>query len=119
VELLEQSELTYRRTVLLALSEVEDALVALDAEQQRQEAYQEAALAAANAVDLSLSLYSTGVSDFQAVLDAQRSLYSLEDLLAQSQAGETTSLIRLYKALGGGWSVDEDSVGFRDPAAGD
>jgi NodT family efflux transporter outer membrane factor (OMF) lipoprotein len=119
VELLEQSELTYRRTVLVALSEVEDALVALDAEQERQAAYQEAALAAANAVDLSLTLYRAGVSDFQAVLEAQRSLYSLEDLLAQSQAGETTSLIRLYKALGGGWSVDEDTVGFRDPAAGD
>ena len=119
VELLEQSEITYRRTVLVALSEVEDALVALEAEQERRNAYQEAALAAANAVDLSLNLYSTGVSDFQAVLDAQRSLYSLEDLVAQSQAGETASLIRLYKALGGGWEVDEEATDVQDPASGE
>jgi outer membrane protein TolC len=93
--------------------------VALEAEQERRNAYQEAALAAANAVDLSLNLYSTGVSDFQAVLDAQRSLYSLEDLLAQSQAGETASLIRLYKALGGGWEVDEEATDVQDPASGE
>jgi NodT family efflux transporter outer membrane factor (OMF) lipoprotein len=110
VELLEQSEINYRKSVLGALAEVEDALVALRAEQERQDAYQEAALAAANAVELSLNLYRTGISDFQAVLEAQRSLYSLEDLLAQSQAGETTSLIRLFKALGGGWPVDEQSL---------
>jgi NodT family efflux transporter outer membrane factor (OMF) lipoprotein len=115
VELLEQSEINYRKTVLGALSEVEDALVALRAERERQEAYQEATLAAANAVELSLTLYRTGISDFQAVLEAQRSLYSLEDLLAQSQAGETTSLIRLYKAVGGGWFVDEESpIGASD-----
>jgi outer membrane protein TolC len=53
-----------------------------------------------------LDLYSAGISDFQAVLEAQRSLYSFEDLLAQSQAGESASLIRLYKALGGGWSTE-------------
>jgi NodT family efflux transporter outer membrane factor (OMF) lipoprotein len=105
-ELLEQSEINYRRTVLGALSEVEDALVALRSEQEQQEAYDEAAAAAANAVELSLDLYSTGIRDFQSVLEAQRSLYSFEDLLAQSQVGEAASLIRLYKALGGGWSSE-------------
>jgi outer membrane protein TolC len=106
VELLEQSEINYRKTVLGAWAEVEDALAALRAEQERQGAYQEAASAAATAVELSLDLYSAGISDFQAVLEAQRSLYSFEDLLAQSQAGESASLIRLYKALGGGWSTE-------------
>jgi outer membrane protein TolC len=106
VELLEQSELNYRKAVLGAWAEVEDALAALRAEQERQSAYREAASAAATAVELSLDLYSAGISDFQAVLEAQRSLYSFEDLLAQSQAGESTSLIRLYKALGGGWSTE-------------
>jgi NodT family efflux transporter outer membrane factor (OMF) lipoprotein len=106
VELLEQSEINYRKTVLGAWAEVEDALAALRAEQERQGAYQEAATAAATAVELSLDLYSAGISDFQAVLEAQRSLYSFEDLLALSQAEETASLIRLYKALGGGWSAE-------------
>jgi NodT family efflux transporter outer membrane factor (OMF) lipoprotein len=106
VELLEQSEINYRKAVLGAWAEVEDALASLRAEQERQRAYREAASAAATAVDLSLDLYSAGISDFQAVLEAQRSLYSFEDLLAQSQAGESASLIRLYKALGGGWSTE-------------
>lgn len=103
--LLEQSELNYKKTVLAALSEVEDALVAVRSEQERRLAYEAAASAAARAVELSLDLYRTGNRDFQSVLDAQRSLYSFEDLLAQSEAGETASVIRLYKALGGGWQV--------------
>jgi NodT family efflux transporter outer membrane factor (OMF) lipoprotein len=106
VELLEQSEINYKRTVLGALSEVEDALVALRSEQEQQDAYEQAASAASNAVELSLDLYRTGLRDFQSVLEAQRSLYSFEDLLAQSQVGEVASLIRLYKALGGGWSSE-------------
>jgi NodT family efflux transporter outer membrane factor (OMF) lipoprotein len=104
--LLEQSELNYRKAVLGALSEVEDALVALRAEQDRRLAYEAAASAASRAVELSLDLYRTGNRDFQSVLDAQRSLYSFEDLLAQSEAGETVSVIRLYKALGGGWQAE-------------
>jgi outer membrane protein TolC len=78
----------------------------LRSEQEQQDAYEQAASAASNAVELSLDLYRTGLRDFQSVLEAQRSLYSYEDLLAQSQVGEVASLIRLYKALGGGWSTD-------------
>ena len=50
-----------------------------------------------------LELYTSGLGDFLAVLDAQRQLYVNENLLAQSQTVVTTNLIALYKALGGGW----------------
>jgi NodT family efflux transporter outer membrane factor (OMF) lipoprotein len=106
IELLEQAEVNYRRTVLGALSEVEDALVAVRTEGESRIAYEAAAQAAANAMGLSLDLYQSGLSDYQAVLEAQRSLLTFDDMRAQSQAEETTSLIRLYKALGGGWSTE-------------
>ena len=105
-ELLEQAKIHYRRTVLSALAEVEDALVAVRTEGGSRAAYEAAAQAAGHAVDLSLALYREGLSDFQVVLEAQRSQLTFDDLLAQSQAGETASLIRLYRALGGGWSTE-------------
>jgi NodT family efflux transporter outer membrane factor (OMF) lipoprotein len=104
---LDQAEIEYERTVLNALAEVEDALVAVRTNRERRDAYGEAAAAAGQAVTLSLELYSTGVRDFQSVLEAQRSLYSFQDLAAQSEADATTSLVRLYKALGGGWQLDD------------
>jgi outer membrane protein TolC len=52
---------------------------------------------------LSAELYKAGLTDFLSVLDAQRELYSDEDLLAQSRTAQTVNLIALYKALGGGW----------------
>jgi NodT family efflux transporter outer membrane factor (OMF) lipoprotein len=104
-ELLEQAKIHYRRTVLSALAEVEDALVAVRTDGGSRVAYEAAAQAAGRAADLSLDLYRAGLSDFQVVLEAQRSQLTFDDLLAQSQAGETASLIRLYRALGGGWST--------------
>lgn len=106
VALLEQSEIAYERTVLSALAEVEDALVDLRTSGDQQVAYTNAAAAAQRAVDLSLDLYQNGVRDFQSVLEAQRSLYSFQDLQAQSEAGGTASLVRLYKALGGAWPIE-------------
>lgn len=106
VALLEQSEIAYERTVLNALTEVEDALVDLRTTGDQQVAYADAAAAAQRAVDLSLDLYQNGVRDFQSVLEAQRSLYSFQDLQAQSEARGAASLVRLYKALGGAWPIE-------------
>jgi outer membrane protein TolC len=55
------------------------------------------------AVDLAMTLYLAGKSDFLNVLIAQRSLFTTEDALAQSTRTVDTNLIALYKALGGGW----------------
>jgi outer membrane protein TolC len=56
-------------------------------------------------VQLVDTLYRTGLTDFQNVLDTQRSLFEQEDDLAQSEGFVTQDLIRIYKALGGGWSA--------------
>jgi outer membrane protein TolC len=64
----------------------------------------EAVAAQRQSADTAESLYKDGLKDFLYVLDAQRTLFSAEDRLAESRAEVTANLIRLYKALGGGWS---------------
>jgi len=100
----EQALGRYEAAILTALQDVENALVAYASEQQRREALSAAAAAARNAAELARHQYSAGLVDFQVVLDAQRSLLSLEDQLASSHGAVISNLVRLYKALGGGWT---------------
>jgi len=99
----EQALLHYEQAVLLALREVEDVLVALVRNRERAEALERAVEAAKNASLLARQRYSAGVIDFQPVVDTERSVLSLEDSLASTRAEGVFALIRLYKALGGGW----------------
>lgn len=101
----EQALISYQSAVRSALRDVENALAAYAGEQNRQRSLREAVQAATRAVDLATSQYSAGLIDFQAVLDTQRSLLSLQNQLIQSEAAVTSNLARLYKALGGGWDV--------------
>lgn len=100
----EQAEVAYEQTVLNALQDVEDALVALARNGERLEALSIAAESANNAAQLARQRYSAGLIDFQPVLDTQRSVLSVEDSLASARGEGLLALIRLYKSLGGGWS---------------
>lgn len=100
----EQSLFAYEAAVLGALEEVENTLAAYAEEQIRREHLAAAVDAARLAAELADQQYQAGLADFTAVLDAQRSLLSFEDQLALSSGTVTTNLVRLYKALGGGWS---------------
>jgi multidrug efflux system outer membrane protein len=100
---LEQQQATYRATVLTALKEVEDALVALRNTREQLAMLQRAAEAAGNAALLARQRYGSGLIDFQTVLDTQRTLLSAEDGVASAQADDSSNHVRLYKALGGGW----------------
>ncbi|HWD19876.1 MAG TPA: efflux transporter outer membrane subunit [Verrucomicrobiae bacterium] len=99
----DEFSLNYRKTVLTAFQEVENALVAFGREWDHRKALTEAAAENRRAVDLSMQLYTQGATDFLSVLDAQRSLYISETALAQSRQSISTDLVSLYKALGGGW----------------
>lgn len=108
---LEAARLRYEATLLSALREVEDALVALRGNRQRQQSLQIAAGAAQNAALLARQQYASGLIDFQTVLVTQRAQLSAEDSLATARADGLSALVRLYKALGGGWtSMDPDAV---------
>lgn len=99
----EQALFRYEAVLLSALEEVENALVAYAEEQFRREALKRATEAADKAVQLAQDQYKAGLVDFSDVLVAQRSLLNLEDELAISEGTVTGNLVRLYKALGGGW----------------
>jgi NodT family efflux transporter outer membrane factor (OMF) lipoprotein len=100
----EQYLIAYESAVLSALEEVENALVAYAEVQQRRQSLSEATEAARKAVALAQHKYQAGLTDFNNVLDAQRSLLSFQEQLAQSEGNVTSNLVRLYKALGGGWT---------------
>jgi outer membrane protein, multidrug efflux system len=100
----EQYLIAYETAVLNALEEAQNALVAYAEEQERRESLREAARAAQKAVDLAQHKYRAGLTDFGDVLDAERSLLSFQDQLAQSEGTVTSNLVRLYKAIGGGWT---------------
>lgn len=103
--LAEQSLLEYRKSILVALQEVESALLAFDKEAQRQASLQTAVESSRHAVDLAERLYAGGENDFLSVLVSQRSLYASQAELARSRDRNAANLITLYKALGGGWET--------------
>jgi NodT family efflux transporter outer membrane factor (OMF) lipoprotein len=100
----EQSLKQYEATILIALEDVENALTAFAEEQERSDALLEATQSAERAAELARSQYASGLIDFQTVLDAERTLLSAQDQVAQSKGQVSSNLISLYKALGGGWT---------------
>jgi len=101
----EQALVSYEKTILGALEEVENALVSYANSRRREQALREAADAAHNAVLMARHRYATGITDFQKVLDTERTLLTVQDSLKTTQAESISALIRLYKALGGGWQA--------------
>lgn len=101
----EQALVRYERAVLGSFEEVENALVAYSREQARRRSLTESVASNRRAFDLANQLYKSGISDFQRVLDSQRSLFAAEDALSDSERTVTSNLVALYKALGGGWET--------------
>jgi len=102
---LDQAQEAWRASVLAALQEVENALVALQGDRTRLQRLQAAAQAASNAATLANQRYRSGLVDFQTVLDTQRSQLSAQDSLAATAADLAADHVRLYKSLGGGWAA--------------
>lgn len=112
---LDQLVASYESTVLAAIKDVEDALQSFAKEQVRRKSLAEAESAAERSAYLSRELYISGLKDYTTVLETQRSLLTLQNQLAQSDATITGNLAKLYKALGGGWNL---TAGSENPAGG-
>ncbi len=110
----EQSRLAYEKTVLTALEEVENAMVSLAEERIRNENLTAAVTAAELSTKQVGDLYRAGLTDFQNVLDMQRSLTSQQDTLATSNGTLSKNYAQLYKALGGGWKPEPTEPGEED-----
>ncbi len=103
---------SYENTVLTAIEEVENSMVAYVQEKDRNKSLENSVKAAKSAVELVETLYKTGLTDFQNVLDTQRALFQQQDQLAENKGNIAQSLISLYKALGGGWSPEPENEIF-------
>lgn len=115
----QQKLLAYQLAVLTALHEVDDALTAYTESLRQVRALNNTVKASSKSLKLALSLYKEGLSDFQSVLDAQRSLFSYDDSLAQAQGQTLAYLVQFYKALGGGWSPAQATAQTDQAAARD
>ena len=98
-----EAAVAYAKTVLSALHEVENALVAYNTEQNRQQSLQATVAHNRNVLSLARQRYRSGLTAFLDVLDAERTLQQTELSLADSTGAVSTDLVALYKALGGGW----------------
>jgi outer membrane protein, multidrug efflux system len=100
----EEARAQYNQTVLLALEEVETALVSYRTSLRQVERFGEAAQASRRAAELARLRFTGGVADFLQVLDAERTQLEAEDQLALSRTEASTAYAALYKALGGEWT---------------
>ena len=97
----------YKATIVRAFQEVADALIAQVELAQERIAQERQVAVLKEAVDLSLLRYKTGYAFYFEVLDAEQRLYPAEDALAQTQRDQLLAVVNLYKALGGGWQINE------------
>jgi len=104
---LQELLIAYQNAVLAAQQEVEDNLVAFLRAQERAGFLAQSAAAARRSVDLAVLQYREGIKDFTTVLTAQQALLTEQDNLASTLGNISTSLVGVYRALGGGWEIRE------------
>jgi multidrug efflux system outer membrane protein len=108
---------SYEGAVLNALEDTEGALLSYGRSQVRRDALQVAAAASDKAADLARKRFAGGLIDFLEVLDAERTALSAELVLSQSRTDAATSLVAVYKSLGGGWDLRETRDSAPTPIA--
>ena len=103
-----QVMLQYQQTVAQAFREVSDALAARQGYSDSLRAQDEQIAALRAAREQVLKRYNIGFSSYFEVIDAERSLYEAESARVTVYRNTLTSLVQLYKALGGGWHIEAD-----------
>lgn len=100
---LQQALVNYRETVIQSAREAEDAMTSLNGSEAQTEILEESVASAKRSNDLSVLRYKEGFSDYQRVLDSQKSLFAQQQRLVTQRGTSVQSLVSLYKSLGGGW----------------
>jgi multidrug efflux system outer membrane protein len=100
----------YETSILQALREVEDAMIAVTTYKNEFELRKEQVKAARDAVKLSWIRYDGGMTSYIEVLDLQRSSFNSELKASEAFQLQLTSTIKLYQALGGGWNYASDTI---------
>jgi len=104
----EQLLSSYQLTVLRSFQEVEDALIEIGTYRAEAEAREVQVTAALSASTLSRARYDGGVTSYLEVLESERSLFRAELLASSTRREQVVAIVSLYKALGGGWSTEEE-----------
>jgi outer membrane protein, multidrug efflux system len=112
----EQAKLQYEQAVLTALREVSDALTALGKLSDAETGQERAVKALEEAVGHAMDRYTYGLASYFEVLEAQQQLYPAQSTLAQIRRDRLLTHVRLYKALGGGWSLTDTEWAGPDEA---
>jgi outer membrane protein, multidrug efflux system len=107
--------LNYRSTVLNALQEVEDGLNSLREDAERCASLNGTVAADQRALDFNLDAYRHGLATYIAVLTLQLQTVQARQQLAQARLTQIIDLIKLYKALGGGWQASPDDARAANP----
>jgi NodT family efflux transporter outer membrane factor (OMF) lipoprotein len=105
----------YRRTIISAVQEVDTALDAYAAQQDRLKNLGDAMVAGQRAVDLATERYNRGLTDFLNVVDAERQFDDLQLQYAVAQVAQGEQFVQLYKSLGGGWQEYQAIPAIRRP----
>jgi multidrug efflux system outer membrane protein len=100
----------YEQTILRAFREVEDAMIAVSTYREEYQARLRQVASAENAAELSWVRYEGGLTSYLEVLDLQRSLFNTQLSASLTRQLELTSIVQLYRALGGGWVAEQDSL---------
>jgi len=98
---------TYRKAVLSAFSDVENALVAARKTREEEDAQQVAVDTARRANEISVAQFRAGLVDITTLLNTQKTLFSAQDALVQARLAHVQALVGLFKALGGGWRAED------------
>jgi outer membrane protein, multidrug efflux system len=98
---------TYRKAILAAFEDVEQALAGTSRLGQQEQLQEDVQTRARESQRLAEIRYRGGADDLLTVLDAQRTLFAAQDQLAQTQLSRLQAAVSLYKALGGGWSASD------------
>ena len=100
--------LAYQQTVLNALGEVSNTLVARQKFAESRVSLERQVIALQEFVRLATMRFDGGLANYYEVLEAQQELYPAENALARTQLSQLVAVVQLYRALGGGWRAEED-----------
>ncbi|MCP5419689.1 MAG: efflux transporter outer membrane subunit [Gammaproteobacteria bacterium] len=111
----QQALLNYQQTIQTAFSEVDDSLVDLSKSQEQYEAQKKQVEAYSRYAHLAQLRYDNGYTSYLEVVDAQRNLFESELALTQNKGSVFLAVINLYKAMGGGWVTEAETLAQVEP----
>ena len=105
----DETIIEYKKTILTAFQETSDALIAQQTLVGQRESLERQIAALQQSLSIARLRYDNGRASYFEILDAEQQLYPAEYALAQTRRDQLLAVVSLYKALGGGWSVETDA----------